>query len=429
MEDEGDGTMRYLAPSVGIVALTAFCAAFLLLHAEVSVAEPPPGSTPLRIITISPKDPPKAPEPPPAAAGAEQQPQEAPTVVVSADQAQALQNAGRWEEAAAAWGQIVKSDAENAAAWFNLGYCLHLGGHLEEAIAVHRKAADFEQYHGIALYNLGCAFALTGRTDEAFDTLAKAQAAGFGLRGQAEGDSDLDSLRNDPRYRQLIGNERVGFWGRVTRGVSMIAGQIQRQAPQIQREVIHLANQADRELRNVAGHVLRAAGSNRFTAPIARKMQQMVGGSSNSRENAAASAPSTRAASAANMADKARQLQNEQQWIEAVKAYQMALQSDAENPMLWFNMGYCLHAAGMYDQAIPVHQKAATYNDVKGIALYNLGCAYSLTGKLDEAVKALHASREAGFNIENYVADDSDLDNLRDDPRFVELLADLGVGY
>ncbi len=87
---------------------------------------------------------------PPTSPTANSDQSEPPTI----DDARALQGAGQWEEAAAAWREITKTDPENGAAWFYLGYCLLADGRPEEAIAVNQRAATFDEYHGIALYNL-----------------------------------------------------------------------------------------------------------------------------------------------------------------------------------------------------------------------------------------------------------------------------------
>lgn len=49
-------------------------------------------------------------------------------------------------------------------------------------------------------YNLGCFEALAGHSDRAFAALEQAAAHGFSNRAAAEADSDLASLRGDPRY-------------------------------------------------------------------------------------------------------------------------------------------------------------------------------------------------------------------------------------
>ncbi len=53
------------------------------------------------------------------------------------------------------------------------------------------------------LYNVGCVYALGGMKDEAFASLERAVANGFGHREWLDNDSDLHSLRDDPRFKAL----------------------------------------------------------------------------------------------------------------------------------------------------------------------------------------------------------------------------------
>jgi hypothetical protein len=54
------------------------------------------------------------------------------------------------------------------------------------------------------LYNMACLMALTGRPDKAFDYLVKAAQEGFTDFVHIDQDTDLDSLRHDPRYAAFI---------------------------------------------------------------------------------------------------------------------------------------------------------------------------------------------------------------------------------
>jgi hypothetical protein len=54
------------------------------------------------------------------------------------------------------------------------------------------------------LYNIGCIKAMAGRGDEALDCLERAVAAGMRNRGWLEHDSNLDSVRPDPRFEALM---------------------------------------------------------------------------------------------------------------------------------------------------------------------------------------------------------------------------------
>jgi len=54
------------------------------------------------------------------------------------------------------------------------------------------------------LYNVGCSFALLGQAEKAIDCLEKSTVRNEFFKGWAEHDSDLDSLRNIPRFQALL---------------------------------------------------------------------------------------------------------------------------------------------------------------------------------------------------------------------------------
>jgi len=55
------------------------------------------------------------------------------------------------------------------------------------------------------LYNIACVYALQGKTDEAIDCLQKAMNHAYWYKRWAQNDSDLDSLRSNPRFQSLMG--------------------------------------------------------------------------------------------------------------------------------------------------------------------------------------------------------------------------------
>ena len=54
------------------------------------------------------------------------------------------------------------------------------------------------------LYNVACVYALQAKTDEAIDCLDKAMNHAYWYKRWAKNDSDLDSLRNHPRFQALM---------------------------------------------------------------------------------------------------------------------------------------------------------------------------------------------------------------------------------
>lgn len=123
--------------------------------------------------------------------------------------ATAAVQSGDFTTAAAGFRQLTEADPEDAQAWQMLGYSLHAGGKLDEALPAHEKAAGFAATASSASYNVACVHALQGRADQAFAWLDKAVARGFAdaeLLGQ---DTDLDALREDPRFAKLVAAVRA----------------------------------------------------------------------------------------------------------------------------------------------------------------------------------------------------------------------------
>jgi hypothetical protein len=56
------------------------------------------------------------------------------------------------------------------------------------------------------------------------------------------------------------------------------------------------------------------------------------------------------------------------------------------------------------------------------VLTYNLACAEARLGETDAAVEHLRAALDLRPNLTDLARDDTDLDALREDPRFVELV-------
>lgn len=114
---------------------------------------------------------------------------------------------------------------------------------------------------------------------------------------------------------------------------------------------------------------------------------------------------------------------DEQNWAEAAKLYKQVVEAHPDDGRAWLRLGYALHAAGKYEEAIKAHQKAAEFPRAKVTALYNLGCAYALTGKKEKAFAALDEAVAAGFSNADNARRDADLESLHGDARWGPLLA------
>ncbi len=115
-----------------------------------------------------------------------------------------------------------------------------------------------------------------------------------------------------------------------------------------------------------------------------------------------------------------------EEWSDAAESFAKAVKLDPKNALAWQLHGFALHSDGKLDAAIKSHHNAAKFadddNPIKGIALYNLGCAYSLKKEKKKAMDYLDKAIDAGMVNMQYYENDTDLDNLRKEERFKKIV-------
>jgi hypothetical protein len=79
------------------------------------------------------------------------------------------------------------------------------GGHAEVADRLGALVAVSPQYP-MLFFNLACCESLSGRTSDALDHLRHAVEMSEEFRHSAKADSDLDAIRDEPAFKQLIGD-------------------------------------------------------------------------------------------------------------------------------------------------------------------------------------------------------------------------------
>ena len=67
-----------------------------------------------------------------------------------------------------------------------------------------RRALAMDPEEPSVLYNVACVYALLGKAEECIDCLEKVMERGHWYRGWAEKDSDLNSVRDHPRFQALL---------------------------------------------------------------------------------------------------------------------------------------------------------------------------------------------------------------------------------
>lgn len=81
---------------------------------------------------------------------------------------------------------------------------LTLKGRFTEGLQVDKRLVQLRPNDPLAHYNLACSYALLKRCDLAIKTLRQAVELGYHDFRYMREDRDLDSIRHDPRFRQLL---------------------------------------------------------------------------------------------------------------------------------------------------------------------------------------------------------------------------------
>lgn len=121
---------------------------------------------------------------------------------------------------------------------------------------------------------------------------------------------------------------------------------------------------------------------------------------------------------------EARRLIGEKDYTGAAALLEDLTVKEPQNGRAWMLLGYGWHAAGEYGKAIPLHEKAAEFDEVAPRAMYNAACSYARLGKTDEAIAFLVRVRDTNRFDLTQVTLDPDLESIKDDPR----IATLGPG-
>lgn len=112
-----------------------------------------------------------------------------------------------------------------------------------------------------------------------------------------------------------------------------------------------------------------------------------------------------------------------EEYEKAIPYLQKAIEVDPTYGFAHYNLAIALHYLGNDEEAIAELKVATRLNPRNFKAYYNMACYYSLLNQVDLAIENLQLSIKYGYSNWDLLETDSDLDNIRNDPRYKAIIA------
>ncbi|MFY9609603.1 MAG: tetratricopeptide repeat protein [Blastocatellia bacterium] len=362
-----------------------------------------------------------------------------------------------------------EKDGHDGAYWFNRGFELHQSDRYVEAIEAFSQAIALNHRQATAMYNIACGFALLNDTENALFWLERSLAGGFDRTDLLRSDSDLDPLRSNPRFKEIMQN--ASFTVKATKSSKEDSARDRLQETvkdfdQLKRESSIDGN----EWYRVGSRLIRFRDFDRATFALTQAVDHLSYRGASAMYNLACTYAlkgdrqngldwleksinagfddSTKLVadpdisslrgdprfkriqelsgvlSLSQFSDKEFNNSNysKRRWVPAIKLYDSFVKDHPDNGRGWFNLGYALHFSSEHARAVEAFERAVRFGYRTPTSMYNVACAHAMMNNRDAAFEWLDKAVAADFDIDGYVMGDDDLDYLRSDPRFKKFL-------
>lgn len=348
--------------------------------------------------------------------------------------------------------------------WYDRGMDLHRRERYEDAIAAFAKSIGAGHREGASAYNIACGYALLGRSDEAFSWLKRAASYGFDVSSYLRSDDDLDSLRSDPRWTSIRaelrdaksdadkaeGRRALAGWDKVRSDASASRERVENAAKRLYdaeewtaaaaayEEAAKRGDRPGTMLYNAACSWALGGRPKEALDALERAVDQGWDDAAHMRKDDDL-ASLTGDARFREIAKRAKSLELPPNWNsglfsslvhgsrksglrEAAERYEAYLKERPQSPAAWEHLGLVRLRLDQWNEARAALEKSLSLGHRKATTLYNLACVEAMAGNADRAFERLNASLDAGFDGRWTVLNDEDLDSIRSDRRFREVL-------
>ena len=114
---------------------------------------------------------------------------------------------------------------------------------------------------------------------------------------------------------------------------------------------------------------------------------------------------------------------NEKDHSSAIELYEKFLEENPGDLRAWYRLGHATYKAKRYDVSVAAYLKASELEDVRVWAFYNAACSAALMNDIEQAFEYLDMAIQAGFDDRENMMNDPDLEALREDSRFEQVVA------
>lgn len=111
------------------------------------------------------------------------------------------------------------------------------------------------------------------------------------------------------------------------------------------------------------------------------------------------------------------------EYDKAIEDYNIAQSLQPKRASIYNNRGILYNIVGKYDLAISDYKKAIKLDSEYSAPYYGLACCYSKKNEKIKALSFLELAIQKGYKDFEHMANDSDLDNIREEEKFKEIFS------